>query len=659
MASAEDTVQRIGRYEIVRKIATGGMAELYLGRFTGPGGFEKRCALKRILPQFAADQTFQRMFQNEARVTAMFDHPNVVQVFELGQDDKGQFYIAMELVNGMNLRQLMQLARDTGQAIPPELAAFMMVQALDGLAYAHAFRDPDSGEPLHLVHRDISPQNILVSYEGAVKLVDFGIVKGSSISGETQAGMLKGKVAYMSPEQASGEPIDGRSDLFSIGVCFYELVAGHRPFQGANDIMTLKSILDDPPTPVTHYVPDLANGIEHAIHRALAKFPDQRYASARDFHLELQHVLRDCPTPLGRHVVADYIRALTEGDTVTFDATRLRIPRGARSVGFAFGREAPVLGSAPPPSSASWPPVAGAPPHLAPSAPPAAAGAALSYDAPPAAPALDHTPMPLDESLDGTSEMLRQAGLPQKSRHPLLWWGLFLVSAAVGALGVGWVLHNKAEEVVLVEPMPTSRLVEMDDPTPLPEAPQVDAPPADDPPPAVEPRAARVEPPPPTVRPDPNTRRRRRRTTTSAATEPSAPAAVTGHLSLSSIPAGLQVSLDGKALGTTPLEKDLPPGTHTLKVTSKPLGIRRSVVVTVTADGLSTERLQVGRGSLNVVSRPWAEVYVNGVHKGKTPITVPAYEGRQEVKLVAEDGQERIQVIHVKPDVEELIRVRF
>ncbi|MCA9551560.1 MAG: serine/threonine protein kinase, partial [Myxococcales bacterium] len=264
MASAEDTVQRIGRYEIVRKIATGGMAELYLGRFTGPGGFEKRCALKRILPQFAADQTFQRMFQNEARVTAMFDHPNVVQVFELGQDDKGQFYIAMELVNGMNLRQLMQLARDTGQAIPPELAAFMMVQALDGLAYAHAFRDPDSGEPLHLVHRDISPQNILVSYEGAVKLVDFGIVKGSSISGETQAGMLKGKVAYMSPEQASGEPIDGRSDLFSIGVCFYELVTGHRPFQGANDIMTLKSILDDPPTPVTHYVPDLANGIEHA-----------------------------------------------------------------------------------------------------------------------------------------------------------------------------------------------------------------------------------------------------------------------------------------------------------------------------------------------------------------------------------------------------------
>src|SRR5688572_338145 len=141
------------------------MAELYLARFVGPGGFEKRCALKRILPQFAADTVFTRMFMTEARVTAMFDHPNLVQVFELGQDEQGQFYIAMELVNGMNLRQLMHMTKERGLGIPPELAAFMMTQALDGLAYAHEFRDPESGRPEGLVHRDISPQNLLVSYE--------------------------------------------------------------------------------------------------------------------------------------------------------------------------------------------------------------------------------------------------------------------------------------------------------------------------------------------------------------------------------------------------------------------------------------------------------------------------------------------------------------
>lgn len=660
MTPAEETVRRIGRYEIVRKIATGGMAELFLGKFTGPGGFEKRCALKRILPQFAADDTFKRMFQTEARVSAMFDHPNVVQVFELGEDEKGQFYIAMELVNGVNLRQLIGMARDAGQRIPPALAAYMVTQALDGLAYAHGFRDPDTGAPLNLVHRDISPQNILVSYEGAVKLVDFGIVKGSSISSETQAGMLKGKVAYMSPEQASGEPLDGRSDLFSLGVCFYELIAGQRPFQGQNDIMTLKAILDEPTPPLTTFTPDVAEGIEHSIYRALEKFPDQRYPSAREFHLELQHILRDCPTPLGRHVVSDYIRALTEGDTVSFDATALAIPRGLRSpAGFGLGT------SARPPSGsngglAAQDPTSGpAAPAAAWTSPPATSSPGIDYRTPPP-PSLEaepRTPLPLDESIGGTSEMIRQAGLPSPKRRGRGWM-LFVLSVAVGAAAVGLFIEQ-SRGVVVVEPATaTGRIVDVVEDVP-PLEPAAEAPaeaprPAS---PAEPPKAA--EPPPPTVSkvdPPPKRRRPARRRRSRRPTPAPSP---TGQVSVSSVPEGLTVVSGGEVLGKTPLKARLAPGQHTLVLTSRSLGVRRKVTVEVTEDGIATARVEVGRGTLKVVSRPWAEVYVNGEHKGKTPLTLPLFEGRQTVKLVTEDKRERIQTVRIRPDEESLVRVKF
>ncbi len=679
MQPPADTVQKIGRYDIVRKIATGGMAELFLGKFKGPGGFEKRCALKRILPQFAADQTFQRMFQNEARVSAMFDHPNVVQVFELGKDEQGQFFIAMELVNGMNLRQLVQLAQQTGQRIPPELAAFMMAQALDGLAYAHGFRDPETGEALNLVHRDISPQNILVSYEGAVKLVDFGIVKGSSISGETQAGMLKGKVAYMSPEQASGEPLDGRSDLFSIGVCFFELITGQRPFQGTNDIMTLKAILDDPPIPVTRFLPEVAEGIEHTIYRALEKFPVHRYGSARDFHLELQHVLRDCPTPLGRHVVADYIRALTEGATVSFDASRLHIPRGLHGgtpAGFATGTGRSVSGSGSHPGlPAQSPGVHSSHPGYAantpqpwtqpPAAGPIATSAAVDYSSPPVSTSSpeQRTPLPLDESIGGTSEMLRQAGLPAPKRGGNLWL-LFALSTLLGAAAVGFFLHQQQQQgVVLVEPASqnSGRVVDLQDEPGGTEAP----PPAEPAPPALptNPEKAAITKVPAAEsakRKPPAARSTRRRSKTRARRAKAPPvAAAKGELSVTSIPSGLTVLHGSKRLGRTPLKTKLPPGDYALTLRSATRGIRRDLKVTVTKDGITSEKVQFSRGTLKVVSRPWAEVFVNGTAKGKTPLTVTLFEGRQTIKLVTEDGQERVQVEQIEADKETLVRVKF
>lgn len=679
MTPSQDTVEKIGRYEIVRKIATGGMAELFLGKFKGPGGFEKRCAIKRILPQFAADQTFQKMFQNEARVSAMFDHPNVVQVFELGQDEQGQFFIAMELVNGMNLRQLMQLARDAGQTIPPELAGFMMAQALDGLAYAHGFRDPETGEALNLVHRDISPQNILVSYEGAVKLVDFGIVKGSSISGETQAGMLKGKVAYMSPEQASGEPLDARSDLFSVGICFYELISSHRPFQGTNDIMTLKAILDDPPTPLTHHVPHIAEGIEHTIYRALEKFADQRYVSARAFHIELEQVLRDCPAPLGRHVVSDYIRSLTEGNTVSFDAHRLHIPRGLHGATPAgFG-----LGGAPAAGSGSYPGLAtpGHPsshPGYAPQAPqpwtqsqgsgtptPHPSNSGVDYGNPPPPSSSQpgqRTPLPLNENIGGTSEMLRQAGLSApRAKSPR--WALFALSALIGAAAVAVFLHQQ-EPVVLAEPAGQSgRLVELAQRPPA----TIKAPPVSDAPTRVD--EPRIDKPPKRAR-----RPKRRRTSRRASiakkpvektpveetvVKPLVPHVATGELSVRSLPKGLSVTEKNKFLGKTPLDIRLPVGMHHLKLSSRSFGIQRKLTVEISKTGITSKHVQFATGTLKIVTRPWAEVYVNGKHMGKTPLTVPAYEGTQKVRLVTEDGQEKVQTQHIRAGQETLLRVKF
>lgn len=658
MTVEEGTVRRIGRYEVIRKIATGGMAELFLARFVGPGGFEKRCALKRILPQFAADQVFTRMFLNEARVTAMFDHPNVVQIFELGQDEKGQFFIAMELVNGINLRQLLQLAIERDVKIPPELAAFMVSQALDGLAYAHGFHDP-SGRALNLVHRDISPQNILVSYDGAVKLVDFGIVKGSSISGETQAGMLKGKIAYMSPEQASGEPMDGRSDLFSLGVCFYELIAQERPFRGVNELMTLKAILDKPPTALTRYLPEVPESLERAIYRALEKDPEDRFTSAREFHLELTAILRECPTPIGRHVVAEFIQSLTEGSTIRFDPRPLRIPRRTRAAGFGTPAAQRELVDPPVPPSVRSTPVDRA-----------------------ATVAGDFTPTPTGAGVAPlasiSTEVRAAAGLERSNALVVV---LLLLVGVLGA-GLVWFFTLEPQGVIVEYVSPAEA------PPPIAAARSLaaaEAPRAADPEPSA---VASAEPPhaaaSPSAAVDDSTgdepdepdkarrkrRRRRRRRTEAAPVEaavvappPPAPSErptpATGKLRLTSIPSGLFVTEGKKRLGTTPLEAELDVGAHDLVLSSRRLGIRRPLRVTIAQRVSQSEKVTVPLGKLKVIARPWAWVWMNGSKMGRTPITFEAYEGRHELRLVNEANEERIQVVDKKGDDEQLVTVKF
>lgn len=318
--------QKVGRYELIRKIATGGMAELFVARFTGPGGFEKRCALKRILPQFTEDQEFSRMFLNEARIAALFDHPNIAQVFDFGVDESnGQLFMAMELINGVDLRHVLRLVRERGVRCPPELAAYIVAQALDGLAYAHGFHD-DSGRPLNLVHRDVSPQNILVSFEGAVKLVDFGIactrigrLSGTLTAKQTTAGSRQGRPSYAAPELLRASPyhidrLDDRADLYALGATLWCLVCGAPPFVADNDVALLDAIARQP----VPRLRDVALGdddddddddLDALLNALLAKDPADRPHSAKDVAASLRAWLRARDVD-ATAVVADTVGAL-------------------------------------------------------------------------------------------------------------------------------------------------------------------------------------------------------------------------------------------------------------------------------------------------------------------------------------------------------------
>jgi len=282
--------QFIGKYQLLKKIATGGMAEVWFARQSGIEGFRKEVVVKRILPHLADDPEFIRMFLNEAKMVARFSHPNVAQIFEFGRDEvTGSYFIAMEYVRGEDLGQVMRQAYDRNQWISQALAIRVVAACCDGLHYAHSQND-DQGRPMKVVHRDISPQNILVSFDGSVKLVDFGIAKAANQQNHTQAGAIKGKFVYMSPEQAAGKPLDNRSDLFALGLVLYELLTNRRPLKRDGDIATLSAALDckiDPPSAVAEIPAEL----DDVVMRALARNPEDRYPDARAFQMALEELL--------------------------------------------------------------------------------------------------------------------------------------------------------------------------------------------------------------------------------------------------------------------------------------------------------------------------------------------------------------------------------
>ncbi|MCU0699238.1 MAG: protein kinase [Myxococcaceae bacterium] len=300
------SLETYGRYQLIKKLATGGMAQIYLARQLGVQGFEKLLVVKRILPHLAENEDFITMFLDEARIAARLNHPNVVQIFDLGQQDD-TFYIAMEYIHGEDVRKVWKQAERQGTQIPLPLICRIIIEACAGLDYAHKKTDP-GGRPLNIVHRDISPQNILVSFEGGVKVVDFGIAKAADQATVTKSGVLKGKYSYMSPEQAQGRPVDARTDVFALGVVLYELLTGTRLFKRANDIQTLNAVTEckvEPPSAIDERLP---KDLDAIVMRALAKDRGDRYADARELQEALEAWLLKNKLPSGSVHLAAFMQ---------------------------------------------------------------------------------------------------------------------------------------------------------------------------------------------------------------------------------------------------------------------------------------------------------------------------------------------------------------
>ncbi|MEW5851663.1 MAG: serine/threonine-protein kinase, partial [Myxococcota bacterium] len=299
-------VQQFGKYALVNRLAVGGMAEVFRAKLLGEAGFERMVALKRILPNFSSDQDFITMFIDEARIAGRLTHGNIVQTIELGRYDD-TYYIAMELVEGMDLSALIAACKQRGLKPSVELACFVTAEACRGLAYAHEARD-ENGNPLGIIHRDISPQNILLSVNGDVKISDFGIAKALDRVGNTSAGVIKGKGGYMPPEQFDGEAIDHRADLYALGVVFYELLTFEHlhNFPVTHDFG--EKLRRAPPPVVSQVNPDCGPALDAILQRCVAPDPKDRYPDAGTLERQIMRYLHGYAGGFSQTDLAEFIK---------------------------------------------------------------------------------------------------------------------------------------------------------------------------------------------------------------------------------------------------------------------------------------------------------------------------------------------------------------
>lgn len=295
-------------YQIIKRLGQGGMAEVYLAKSEGIGGFERLLALKVIHPHLSSDREFVQMLIDEAKLSVQLTHSNIVQIHDLGEYE-GIYYIAMEFIDGQDLYQALVKCEDLNISIPQEIAVFIAIETCAGLHYAHNKVDK-YGRPLNIIHRDISPQNILISYDGAIKLVDFGIAKANERNSNTQQGMLKGKYYYMAPEQAWGDPIDARTDLFSVGICLYETLAGEMLYNEDDGLKLLEQVRRADVPSLRHIRPDVFPELEHIIRKSLSAEPYQRFQSAQEMGQVLSEFLHRNWPQFNRQNIVQFMQGI-------------------------------------------------------------------------------------------------------------------------------------------------------------------------------------------------------------------------------------------------------------------------------------------------------------------------------------------------------------
>jgi len=307
-----ESMNKIGPYLLHKKIATGGMAELFLSDYVREDGFRRRVAVKRILPHLAQNPDFIRMFTREARLAALLHHPNVIQVFDYGKIGNA-YFIAMEYIDGKDLGEILWALK---QGLPVDHAIYIISEICKGLDYSHSKRDDKTREPLNIVHRDITPQNLLISYQGEVKISDFGISKARSEPSFTQAGVIKGKLSYLSTEQALGEPVDRRADIYSLGLVFHETLTGKRVFQFASDLEAIRAIPKMEIEPLINARPEVPEELNRIVMKCLERNKDLRYQSASELHADLVALRKGLKITFDASDLADFMKkSFGEGDS--------------------------------------------------------------------------------------------------------------------------------------------------------------------------------------------------------------------------------------------------------------------------------------------------------------------------------------------------------
>lgn len=650
--------ERFGKFVLERKLAVGGMAEIFLATHQGPEGFKKHVAIKRILPHLTEDTDFVTMFLDEARLVARFNHPNIVQIFELGEVDR-RFFLAMEYVHGISMSKLLKACRKKDIPLPLEYGAKIVSFACEGLDYAHSFADAD-GTPLNLIHRDISPQNLMVSYDGVVKVLDFGIAKATGNVYQTRTSSLKGKAAYMSPEQITAKGgLDRRSDIFSLGIVLFEVAAGQRPFSGDTELELMMAIVKQAAPDPRQFDETIPADLSAIISRALAKDREQRYQSCRELRQELEEFLLNRRMLVDNYTLGAFAReVIPPGDSVV--GYSVPTPSGPSAAGQDRAATTPSRARARTPTGQRKPipdrATDDAPTQMTPSSQ--------------LRPLLE-----LAESTESPTRGETPAGRSAPSRpkpeggHRKLVIGLVLVVlvAAIGAGAAFLVFEGQKPEAPVGDTGAGSGIDagSPGEPTPVDGAivasghsDPVDAglPPASetqagDPdrvaaaPEAPAPDSPAVEKPIKRRRKRSNHKRRRRVASKPAdPVRPPAPDAGTpvakiqppGKLKVDSRP-WTNVAIDGVSYGTTPLGPvELKPGVHKVVLTNKAKGIRLAKTIRILPGQSQRVQEKFGQGMLQVFVKPFGEVFVNGISKGITPLGGPIklFEGQHTVKVV-------------------------
>jgi eukaryotic-like serine/threonine-protein kinase len=584
-----------GRYELHQKIAMGGMAELFLARAKGAAGFQKTCVIKRVLPHLAQDPSFIQMFLDEARLAASLSHPNIVQIYDLGEE-AGDYFIAMEYLAGEDLAHVLEASAAQQSPVPIPVAARLVALAAGALHHAHELKDAEQ-RPRGIVHRDVSPANLLLTYQGTLKVLDFGIAQAQSRSHHTEVGQLKGKAGYMSPEQLRAGPVDRRADVWALGVCLHELLTGRRLFQGSSVAQLALAVCEQPIRPPSAFREGVPSELDAWVLAALHRDLSARLPNAEVLGRGLDEVVRQLGQPVGEAELAAFLERL-------------------------FGKE---RGQA---RMALVHAVEGAPGAVAGSAGPGTA--ALSERS-----ALHQQPTLMTQGMFGSRPALP---VVRRGKSRLLWsvlaagvllWGAWGSRRwwAAGRAGPSEALRAAREGAV---PAPAGE------------------PGIASPPPVVEQslqgQASREGTPDASASTSIRPLRDPTDSTLAGGGSPGPRGARTGTLSLSANLRGTAF-LGPKNLGRLPLSRvKVPSGQHRIRVVSdekviKELSIRVSPGQHAVAEALFR------KGKLNITVEPWADVWLDGQPLGQTPLAArEAWEGEHALKLVGPKSQRSLSV---------------